>query len=347
MRPRAVATHAPEIALPTDAAHLPGPAVAHDRLRLLAFAVLSLAVHAGLFVAFWRDPVPLASIGEQVISLEIVIGATAPAGVAQAPGENEVQAAAAPEPQQPEPPREPEQLATVQPQTVPVAPEEKAPEQTARSETPVEKLVTETPKREEEKPPEVTRETEVALAPPPEEKPAAAQPPKPVAERRARQGAPPHRGADQGASDQAGESVGAFDRGEQRRRRALRCRQQLCRPRVGASAAPSAVSLRGAQPRRSGNRHGELQPRRRRARHLIEPRARLGHFQHRSGSAGDGAPFLAVPGAAVRPRCQLHRPGEFPVALTSCSYTSYSRVKSSAPMPFSIALARISAVSAV
>lgn len=180
MRPRATGTHAPEIALPTDAAHLPATAVAHDRMRFLAFAALSLAVHAGLFVAFWRDPVPLASIGEQVISLEIVIGATAPAGVAQAPGENEVQAATAPEAQQPEPPREPEQLATVQPQSVPVAPEEKASEQTAKSETPIEMLVTETPKREEEKPPEVTRETEVALAPPPEEKPEKAQQPKPV-----------------------------------------------------------------------------------------------------------------------------------------------------------------------
>ena len=180
-RPRASAAHAPEIALPADAARLPD-AVAHDHMRLLTFAALSLAMHAGLFVAFWRDPVPLASIGEQVISLEIVVGATAPAGVARAPGENEVQAAAAPEPQQPEPPREPEQLATVQPQDVPVAPEEKAPEQTAKSETPVEELVTETPKREEEKPPEVPRETEFALAPPPEQKPPEpkAQPPKPV-----------------------------------------------------------------------------------------------------------------------------------------------------------------------
>lgn len=180
MRPRA-ATHAPEIALPTDAARLPTTGAARDRMRLLAFAALSLAVHAGLFAAFWRDPVPLASIGVEVMSIEIVVGATAPAGVAQAPGENEVQAAAAPEPQQPEPPREPEQLATVQPQDVPVAPEEKAPEQTAKSETPAENVVTETPKREEEKPPEVTRETELALTPPPqEEKPKKAQPPKPA-----------------------------------------------------------------------------------------------------------------------------------------------------------------------
>jgi len=181
MRPRAAGTHAPEIALPTDAAHLPATAVAHDRLRLMAFAVLSLGVHAGLFAAFWRDPVPLASIGLEVMSIEIVIGATAPAGLAQAPGENDVQAAAAPEPQQPEPPREREQLATVQPQNVPVAPDEKAPEQTAKSETPVEKVATETPKPEEEKPPEAQQPKQAQ--PPPEEKTEKAQKaqqPKPI-----------------------------------------------------------------------------------------------------------------------------------------------------------------------
>jgi protein TonB len=180
MRPPAAGTHAPEIALPADAAHLPATGAARDRMRLLAFAALSLAMHAGLLAAFWRDPVPLASIGVEVMSIEIVVGATAPAGVAQAPGENEVQAVAAPEPQQPEPPREQEQLATVQPQDVQVAPEEKAPEQAAKSETPVENVVTETPKREEEKPPEVTRDTEVALAPTPEEKQPEAQQPKPA-----------------------------------------------------------------------------------------------------------------------------------------------------------------------
>jgi protein TonB len=121
---------------------------------LLAFGVLSLAVHAALFATLWREPAPLASNGEQVISLEIVVGATAPAGMAQTPGEQQVQAAAAPEPQQPETPREPE---------------EKATEQAAKPETPVE--------------PEAPTET-----PPPEEKqtqqPKQAQQPKPVKERR-------------------------------------------------------------------------------------------------------------------------------------------------------------------
>ena len=60
-----------------------------------------------------------------------------------------------------------------------------------------------------------------------------------------------------------------------------------------------------------------------------------------------GAARIALPGAAVRTRRQLHRAGAFPVELTSSSYTSYSRVKSFAPKPRSIALPSISAVSAV
>jgi protein TonB len=137
-------------------------------MRLAAFAALSLMVHAGLLLALSREPAPLASIGEQVISLEIVVGATAPAGVAQTPGEQQAEQAAAPEPQQTEAAREPEEKATEQPQDVAVAPEEKAPEQTAKSDTPEPQAPTQTP--------------------PPEEKqtqpPKQAQPTKPAKERR-------------------------------------------------------------------------------------------------------------------------------------------------------------------
>jgi protein TonB len=175
-RPR-VLRPAPEVAPPPDARPV-AAGLTRERVSLLAFAALSLAAHGGLLWASWREPQPLASIGEQVISVEIVVGATAPAGVAQAPGESEVQAAA-PEPPQPEPPRETERKATEQPQDVPVAMEEKAPEQKAREqavETPVESKVAETPKPEEQQPREAPRDTEVALLPPPEAKPA----PKPV-----------------------------------------------------------------------------------------------------------------------------------------------------------------------
>lgn len=188
-RPRAV-REAPPVTLPAGAAR-PAAGSGGEFKRLAAFAALSVIAHAGVMLALGREPAPLASIGEQVISIEIVVGATAPAGVAQTPGEQQVQAAAAPEPQQPAPPRERESQATEQPQSVPVAPEEKVPEQTARTETqPEPDVITEAPKPEvaveapkpEEMPPEVTRDTEVAVVPPPEEKPAEpkAEPPKPV-----------------------------------------------------------------------------------------------------------------------------------------------------------------------
>ena len=100
-------------------------------MRLAAFAALSLAVHASLLMYFSREPEPLASIGIEVISAEIVLGATAPAGAAPTPGELELNAAkGATDPQQTDPQREAEQKATEQPQNVQVAREETAPEQT-------------------------------------------------------------------------------------------------------------------------------------------------------------------------------------------------------------------------
>jgi periplasmic protein TonB len=132
MRPRAPeARHAPPVALPTDAARLPATGLAGERTRLAAFAAVSLAVHGALFMAFWREPEPLASIGVEVISAEIVLGATAPAGVAVTPGEQQLQAAAsATDPAETDPQRAAEQKATEQPQNVPVGRAETAPEQT-------------------------------------------------------------------------------------------------------------------------------------------------------------------------------------------------------------------------
>ena len=154
MRPRGAATHAPAVVLPADVARLPAEKLAGERLRLAVFAALSLMVHGALFAAFWREPEPLASIGMEVISAEIIIGATAPAGVAQTPGEQAAQAPATTDPQPVEPQKEAEQQATEQPQDVAVAPEEKAPEETAV-----------TPPSEEPKP----EEMQTAAPPQPEQ----------------------------------------------------------------------------------------------------------------------------------------------------------------------------------
>src|SRR6476646_7472794 len=94
LRRRAVEAQAPAVALPVDAARPPAERLGRERARLAALAALSLAVHAGLFVAFWREPEPLASIGLEVMSVEIMVGATAPAGAAATPGEQHLQVAA-------------------------------------------------------------------------------------------------------------------------------------------------------------------------------------------------------------------------------------------------------------
>jgi len=207
---------APEIALPSDVARLPAYALTRERLRLAAFVAVSLALHGGLLMAFWREPVPLASIGVEVISVEIVVGATAPPGVAPTPGQQQVQAAAAPETETTETDKA-EERATAQLQTVEVAREETAPEQKIEQQKPREAKPVEPkfeiaaapqePAQAEQKPavamvetpapdtasakPQETppSPTEVTLLPQPEEKPVEkkpelkpvqAAPPKPV-----------------------------------------------------------------------------------------------------------------------------------------------------------------------
>ena len=198
-RPRASdARNAPEVVLPADLAHPPGAMAAHEWMRRVGGAMLSLLVHGSLFAVLMREPPPLASIGLEVMSVEIVLGATAPAGVATAPGENQVQSTSAPE----EKPTEVEQTepkATAQPQSVEVAKQETAPEQKTeqpktetRPEEPkpsVAMLESPTPEIATAAPRETPDTTDVTLLPQPEDKPVEkkpdskpvqAAPPKPV-----------------------------------------------------------------------------------------------------------------------------------------------------------------------
>src|SRR4051794_8011955 len=126
-RPRGHARTAPAVALPTDVAWVAQPRSVRERAGFAALVTLSVAAHAGLFVALWREPTPLASIGLEVISVELVLGATAPAGVATTQGEQQVQTAAAPETEAVETENANEK-ATAQPQNVEVARQETAPE---------------------------------------------------------------------------------------------------------------------------------------------------------------------------------------------------------------------------
>jgi protein TonB len=78
-----------------DGAARPAPrAPAERRRQIAAFFVLSLALHGGLYAAFWEQPRPLASVGIEAITVDIVLGANSEAGLASTPGENEAQSAA-------------------------------------------------------------------------------------------------------------------------------------------------------------------------------------------------------------------------------------------------------------
>ena len=195
-RPRASdARNAPEVVLPADLARPPGAMAAHEWMRRVGGATLSLLVHGSLFAVLMREPPPLASIGLEVMSVEIVLGATAPAGVATAPGENQVQSTSAPEEKSTEV-EQTESKATAQPQSVEVAKQETAPEQKTeqpktetRPEEPkpsVAMLESPTPEIATAAPRETPDTTEITLLPQPEDKPVEKKPdPKPV------QAAPP------------------------------------------------------------------------------------------------------------------------------------------------------------
>ena len=115
----------------TDAAK-PAPAIALDpverpapdltaregRARFLAFIAVSLLVHGGLYAVFNREPEPMASIGLEAISVEIVLGANTPAGLAVTPGENEVQNTPADDP---DPQPTDSETATAKPEQAPEA----------------------------------------------------------------------------------------------------------------------------------------------------------------------------------------------------------------------------------
>ncbi|MGH6784842.1 MAG: hypothetical protein ACREBP_09500, partial [Sphingomicrobium sp.] len=67
---------------------------------LPAFFVVAVALHAGLY-ALEREPVPVASIGEVSISVDILLGSQAAAGLASSPTPSAVASTNAKESEQP------------------------------------------------------------------------------------------------------------------------------------------------------------------------------------------------------------------------------------------------------
>jgi protein TonB len=147
------------------------------------FIAGSLVAHGLLFVALFSTPIPLTSVGVEVITVEIVIGGTTAAGLDSAPSQNEVQAAAAlQEPKPDETPAEPQQAAD-QRETDVAKTEEPKPEETEpprETQNPV--AMVETPQPTEATVPRQETPPEFFAA----SKPAVQQPPKqdqPVTER--------------------------------------------------------------------------------------------------------------------------------------------------------------------
>jgi protein TonB len=125
-------THAPKVALPRDIARPASVRTFAEQIRHWSFITASVVIHGSIFAYFvLREPEPLASIGVEVISAELLLGATAPAGAEQTQGEAQVNSQAATDPQETKAETEAEQKATEQSQNVQVDREEMAPEQTA------------------------------------------------------------------------------------------------------------------------------------------------------------------------------------------------------------------------
>jgi protein TonB len=125
-------THAPKVTIPAGIARPAAAVSMSERARRAAFVMASVIVHGSVFAYFvLREPEPLASIGVEVISAELLLGATAPAGAEQTQGEAQVNSQAATDPQETKAETEAEQKATEQSQNVQVDREEMAPEQTA------------------------------------------------------------------------------------------------------------------------------------------------------------------------------------------------------------------------
>jgi protein TonB len=157
---------------------------AQQRRRMAAFLVLSLALHTVLYAAFWREePEPLASVGVESITVDLVLGANTEAGLATSPGENELQAAPADE---------------LKPKDESIEQQERRPE--ARPET----LITE----RETKPDEVNEAKPEEPTPPAPPKEQPVENPKPQQPVPKKQAAPPRKQASSGAPSNTASGIG-------------------------------------------------------------------------------------------------------------------------------------------
>jgi protein TonB len=168
---------------PIASAPADGPAVtragASERARWVACLICSIAAHAALYLPFEREPDPMASIGLEAITVDIVLGADQAAGIAAQPSEAEAPTStAAKEPDPAEPPKPEPEVAREQPSEPPAVPEEPKPVETAAVQPPAEQPPAEQPEPEamtqaapEEPPPPAAEPQRMAALPLPDEPP--------------------------------------------------------------------------------------------------------------------------------------------------------------------------------
>jgi TonB family protein len=93
----------------------------------------SLLAHAGVAMLFFNSPYPVPAIGLEAISVEVVFGADAPAGIASTPAEQEAQQQPAPAPEESVAKQEPPEPEPVVEHTPAIPPPD--PDAPARQET--------------------------------------------------------------------------------------------------------------------------------------------------------------------------------------------------------------------
>ena len=141
-------------AVACDAAERPAPQTqaTYRRWKSALLVAGSLTVHTALLAAFLREPTPHASIGLEVISVELVLGADAAAGLAPTPSKTE-SAASAYSPDEDKPVAEQPEIAKRQ------------------VETPKPQMVEETTDQPKPTPPSAAQPLVVETLPPPVEQP--------------------------------------------------------------------------------------------------------------------------------------------------------------------------------
>ena len=147
---------APALALTGNDRPAPPPTYNERRVQLVLILLFSLLVHSVFLVFFRAEPATMASAGEEAITVEIVVGANAAAGIADARSDVEAERPAADTRDEDATREKPKEETARQPETAPAPSEEPVP--------PIEKETVPAKETQPEPPPKPTPSTASAPA---------------------------------------------------------------------------------------------------------------------------------------------------------------------------------------